>query len=821
MHLFPIYFLRDNTALTITPAIPEILKLLTFQEKTMQVGSGSKKEKIRLFEIISQSPLGPVIMTYHGLWKRIKEHVEALGYRVEMQDHRPPFPLPKMQRMFGFRGTQRQWLISALRHNESGLIGAPTRFGKCFSRGTPVLMVDGTIRPIETIRDGDLVMGPDSKPRRVAGCTSGVDEMYRVIPNYNGMPWLCNSEHILHVQRTGEGGKWCKKGRQENITLRDWINATPHFRHVRKLRKVSVDFPKSHTRLSPYVYGAWLGDGHSEEFRFTNMEAEIWSELNAWADTNGMHVVTDIQAGAARTRSYIMKVPKKGGNFVRQWIRANRKVNGIAREHLITDRESRMELLAGLIDTDGEINGGKNLAIVTKYKKLAEDIVFLCNSLGLPAVSRDAWKNAQGKPKKLYHRVMIRGAVDQLPLRVPRKVCVRKNKFNALTPGFKVEPAGVGEYFGFTLEDPEGLFLLGDCTVVHNSIGIINTVRAYDEEVPTVITVPGQDLVRQTWDMVEACFPHRHPKWVKSATSKQSDLIVCSIDSLHHCDRTRTKLLIIDEPHASAADSRIPQIKEFKEARKIGFGATLKGRFDQRDLVIEGLIGPILTNKTYREAVAEGMICPITVIHVDLTFDPWNTEDRNQVMRYLLYQSPRVAAIARYVSEFLPADWQTLMFIKNEKQADYFHAQLQNTTIPVAMDKKLTAKQRKELTAAVKSGEVTRCICSDIYIQGVTFSLLRCLMNLSGGGPYTSAIQKPGRLAEIMPELNKHRGLLIDVTFRPSCNPHKRDMPGQAWRGIEMEGKGRLKVYREIGYDIRTITTFKQMAALLTEFMHE
>jgi hypothetical protein len=30
-----------------------------------------------------------------------------------------------------------------------------------------------------------------------------------------------------------------------------------------------------------------------------------------------------------------------------------------------------------------------------------------------------------------------------------------------------------------------------------------------------------------------------------------------------------------------------------------------------------------------------------------------------------------------------------------------------------------------------------------------------------------------------------------------------------------------MKVYHEIGYDVRTITTFNQMAALLTEFINE
>ena len=482
MPLFPIYLLRDNTVLTISPAIPEILKMLSFQEKSMAQASGPKKEKIRLFEIVKDGPLGPVAMTYHGLWKRVKEFAESLGYRVEVQDHRPPFPRMHLERMFGFRGTQRQWLISGLRHDESGLIGAPTRYGK--------------------------------------------------------------------------------------------------------------------------------------------------------------------------------------------------------------------------------------------------------------------------------------------------------------------------------------------------TTGILNTIRACDEELPIVVTAPGKDLIKQLADDVISAFSHRRPKLLKGKPVA-SNLIICSLDSLHHCDRTRTQLVIIDEPHATAASSRIPQIKEFANARKIGFGASLSGRYDQRDLVIEGLIGPILTNKTYREGVAEGMICPISVIHVDLVFDPWNCEDRNTVMNYLLYQSPRVAKVAKFISDSLPEKWQTLMFIKNEKQAEFFHGQMQDARVPIAMAKRLTTVGRRELTEAVKQSEVNRAFCSDIWVQGVTFSNLRVLMNLSGGGPYTSVIQKPGRLAEIRPELNKRRGILVDVTMRPSWNPKSREMPGQAWRGIVHEGQSRIQAYETIGYDMFKVQTFAQLAAQLQEFIHE
>ncbi|KAJ1670510.1 eukaryotic translation initiation factor 5B, partial [Spiromyces aspiralis] len=70
--------------------------------------------------------------------------------------------------------------------------------GKCFGRGTPIVMYDGTVRPVETIRDGEYVMGDDGTRRLVTGTTSGMGPMYRITPLVDSsQPFICNDAHIL------------------------------------------------------------------------------------------------------------------------------------------------------------------------------------------------------------------------------------------------------------------------------------------------------------------------------------------------------------------------------------------------------------------------------------------------------------------------------------------------------------------------------------------------------------------------------------------------------------------------------------------------
>src|ERR1700744_2494325 len=68
--------------------------------------------------------------------------------------------------------------------------------GKCFAKSTSILMYDGTIKLIENIEVGDLVMGDDSTPRKVLEIHSGIDELYSVNPT-KGDPYIVNSQHVL------------------------------------------------------------------------------------------------------------------------------------------------------------------------------------------------------------------------------------------------------------------------------------------------------------------------------------------------------------------------------------------------------------------------------------------------------------------------------------------------------------------------------------------------------------------------------------------------------------------------------------------------
>ena len=149
--------------------------------------------------------------------------------------------------IFELSPTQKAFVQSTAHINH---LTGPMGEGKCLKKGTPVLMYDGTIVPVEKIKQNDLLMGDDSKPRHVSSVVKGYGQLYRVTP-IRGDSFVCNAEHILSLKRTGlnntKRGKPVAnnhKGEITDIALKDFVTRSKHFRDTQKLYRVPADFEK-------------------------------------------------------------------------------------------------------------------------------------------------------------------------------------------------------------------------------------------------------------------------------------------------------------------------------------------------------------------------------------------------------------------------------------------------------------------------------------------------------------------------------------------------------------------------------------------------
>lgn len=340
------------------------------------------------------------------------------------------------------------------------LFGGPGA-GKCFRKGTEVILYDGNIIKVEDVKVGDELLGPDGECRIVLSLSSGRSELFEINP-VKGDTFYVNSQHVLPLKF-----KHHKSEEDYKYTVKDYLELSEWRKGRLKLyRSDCLGFNFNAVPIDPYFIGCWLGDGTNANQDITNMDDDIINYLEELANTFGMKLTKVDKEGTEAKRCSISNGNIGGKpNTVLDILR---ELNLINNKHIpyiykINDVDSRLDLLAGLIDTDGSLT--RNCyEIITKYSKLRDDILFVSRSLGLAAYCSDKYIDGN-----VYYRITISGDTDIIPVRIKyKKASKRKQVKNVLRTGFKVKSIGTDNFYGFEV-DRDHLFLLSDFTVVHNS----------------------------------------------------------------------------------------------------------------------------------------------------------------------------------------------------------------------------------------------------------------------------------------------------------------------------------------------------------------
>lgn len=228
------------------------------------------------------------------------------------------------------------------------IINMPARVGKLLSDDTPVLTTKGWKRHGD-LRVGDFVYSPEGHPV----------EIYHINPKHHtthtvrftdGSEIKCHYNHEWHVY-----DRSCGKYRLlETHEMIGRVKSGKDSRRTFLLPPVKpLDGPNKKLPVAPYVLGAWLGDGSTHRPRITNspcdysvidaVQAEGYAVEHVY-DSVGDCVHTDFGTGL---RSDLQKL---GMCHSREnWSKR------IPVDYLTASKAQRLELLAGLLDTDGTL----------------------------------------------------------------------------------------------------------------------------------------------------------------------------------------------------------------------------------------------------------------------------------------------------------------------------------------------------------------------------------------------------------------------------------------------------------------------------------
>jgi len=405
--------------------------------------------------------------------------------------------------------------------------------GKCLGFGTLVKMYDGSNKPVQDIVSGDMLAGDDLTSRTVMSTTIGRGDMYKITPK-KGVEWTCNGDHILVLKACA--GKGYDNGDTVEVSVNDFVSWAPSKKKNFSLYKAGIDFKENNHCLDPYFLGLWLGDGSVNKASISKPDIEIRNYVDDFAKKrwlftryDGMTthicgsqdrpVMATMSNGDIRVFPTILSASIEMGTTKAKILWADKKrsksdgveytigekidnsvfrdlnslgvINNkhIPSEYLKDSRANRLFLLAGLLDSDGYMKpGDRTMAyeITQKNKQLSDDIFELCRSLGfsISSVNKTArMKRPDGSVYEcLVYRMSIYGNnLFEVPCIIPRKkAAFIKNKAgkDPIRSGFTIEPIGVGDYYGFTI-DGNRRFLLGDYTVTHNTL-LENILERWD-----------------------------------------------------------------------------------------------------------------------------------------------------------------------------------------------------------------------------------------------------------------------------------------------------------------------------------------------------
>ena len=292
-------------------------------------------------------------------------------------------------------------------------------------------------------------------------------------------------EHIGIMAKTNE--RFIAEGSVIDVKVCDYLANVKRFgaRNFYLYRPDVIEFPERSINpdLHPYVLGAWLGDGTSSGTQITSMDDDIIDRVKECLPSNMAVTICKQKKGLASTynlsshpESRLPENRRNRHNPLRTAMNGygllGKDTKHIPDDYLYNTRDVRMQVLAGLLDTDGAYQEHTNqLTITQKNERLMDNIVCLARSLGFACYKKCIQSRCcnNGVVGTYYTTNIVGDGIQDIPLALERKrPRDRVKRKDVHRVGFKIERVEDDDFYGFEL-DGNHRYLMEDYIVTHNS----------------------------------------------------------------------------------------------------------------------------------------------------------------------------------------------------------------------------------------------------------------------------------------------------------------------------------------------------------------
>lgn len=361
------------------------------------------------------------------------------------------------------------------------IIDGRSGMGKCQTKGSKVLMSDGSWKNIEDIRNGDEIISPQEDGSfiysKVSGTTSWfADEVYNIMSRSTGKKlYSCSGNHLVpvnksHNKRYGNSRKYFRT--IENIEVSKLYSSHGNNKSSKfsLFSSTPVEYKVEDCLIEPYSLGVFLGDGHfsGTQLGITSADIDI---LNEVSKSYPIISIFEDKRGN-KSKQYRFSVIKEFGILLNQYglKNTNSSTKFIPEGALYSSIEYRRKLLAGLIDTDGWVEKFNCLRYSTKSKILADNINDLVFSLGGVSSIKKVKKKSQNGTVGEYYTLCISFKNPlEIPLITKKKDRLKITKQEPRNITVNIIKSNPQMVYGFELNGKSKWYITDNWMVTHNT----------------------------------------------------------------------------------------------------------------------------------------------------------------------------------------------------------------------------------------------------------------------------------------------------------------------------------------------------------------
>jgi hypothetical protein len=328
--------------------------------------------------------------------KNILHFAEKYFYILNIDDGKIPIKLYK---------AQKRVLKQMMEHRFFCLL-ASRQVGKALALNTPIKTPTGWTT-MGDLKTGDVVYGSNGQPCNVTHSHEiRYDRDCYEVEFDNGEKIIADAEHNWFTQSKSERKRKNNNGGSVKTTKEIFDTllskaGEPNHRIPSCIQ--GLNGSEKELIIPPYVLGLWLGDGANDSSRIAVGDrdiAETLENLKPYAQYKIIHKKWKSGCNGINLGMLSGRYGMKKETSLQQELREAGLLNNkhIPANYMFSSREQRLELLRGLMDSDGYINPVGTAIFYNTNLKLAKDVKELIESLGYKTTYKTFIPTLNGVP---------------------------------------------------------------------------------------------------------------------------------------------------------------------------------------------------------------------------------------------------------------------------------------------------------------------------------------------------------------------------------------------------------------------------------------